>query len=267
MKSWTKPNYKIQEFPQSRVATIDVGKIGKQKNHIAGIVEFDVTESRLKIREYNRNHDKNISLTAWLISVISTTIKKHETSASFLAGKNRLIIFEDINVSLIVEKEMNGNKVPIPLVIEKAHEISIERITQQIAQSKNTELSEGDIVLQRKTKRMERLYYRLPGFLRMYVWKYLLKHPKLAYSKMGNVAITAVGMMGKINGWFIPTSIHPVCFGIGSVIKKPVVVDDKIAIREMLNMAVLIDHDVMDGANMARFMKELSRNIESGLNL
>ena len=111
---------------------------------------------------------------------------------------------------------------------------------------------------------MERIYYVLPRLLRLLFWKYLLKHPKFAFNTMGNVAFTSIGMMGKINGWFIPISVHPICFGIGSVIKKPVVVEDKITIREILNVSVLIDHDVIDGAPMARFVNELKENIETG---
>ena len=56
-------------------------------------------------------------------------------------------------------------------------------------------------------------------------------------------------------------------FGIGSIIKKPAVIDNEIAIREILNVSILIDHDVMDGAPMARFINELRINIENGLDL
>ena len=82
---------------------------------------------------------------------------------------------------------------------------------------------------------------------------------------MGNVAFTSIGMMGKVNGWFIPISVHPICFGVSSMIKKPAVIDDKIEIREMLNMTILLDHDVIDGAPMARFVSDLTKNVESGL--
>jgi pyruvate/2-oxoglutarate dehydrogenase complex dihydrolipoamide acyltransferase (E2) component len=81
---------------------------------------------------------------------------------------------------------------------------------------------------------------------------------------MGNVMITSVGMIGRINGWFIHTSVHPLSFGIGSILKKPVVIDNEIKIREILNMTILVDHDVIDGAQMVRFLKELTRQIESG---
>jgi len=91
--------------------------------------------------------------------------------------------------------------------------------------------------------------------------------PKPAFDKMGNVAFTSIDLMGKVNGWFIPISVHPICFGIGSIIKKPTVIDDRIEISEMLNMSILIDHDVIDGAPMARFISDLSKNIENGLNI
>jgi hypothetical protein len=74
-------------------------------------------------------------------------------------------------------------------------------------------------------------------------------------------------MIGKINGWFIQTAVHPISFGIGSIIKKPIVVNDEIKIREVLNMTVLMDHDIIDGAPMARFIDKLTQNIENGLGL
>ena len=260
-------NYKINRFPDSRIASIDICEIGKQKHHVAGLVEFDVTGSRKKIREYNKSHTNKISFNAWLISVIGYTIKKHETSSSYLIGKNKQIIFDDINVSIVIEKVIDGKKVPIPLIIEKAHEISIESITRQISEAKNIELTDNDIVLQRKTSKLESLYYSLPKFLRLFFWRFLLKHPKLAFKKMGNVAFTSIGMMGKVDGWFIPISVHPICFGVSSIVKKPTVINDRIEIQEILKTSILIDHDVIDGAPMARFISDLSRNIENGLNI
>jgi hypothetical protein len=56
----------------------------------------------------------------------------------------------------------------------------------------------------------------------------------------------------------------PLSFGIGSVLKKPVVIDNEIRIREILNMTILVDHDVIDGAPMVRFLNDLTKYIESG---
>ena len=257
---------KIQQFPKTRIATIDICAVGLQKHYIPALIEMDITVGREKIRQY-KNTDKRISFTAWLIKVISRTIKDYEPVASYLNGKRNIVIFKDVNVSIIVEKNLRNQKVPIPLVIEKANERSVESITQQIDDARSKDLTENDIVLQRRSSRLERLYYILPGFIRRFFWRYLLRHPHWAYSKMGNVSLTSIGMMGSANGWFIPRSVHPVCFGIGRITKKPVVINGKIEIREILNMTVLLDHDVADGALMARFIGALSENIEKGVEL
>jgi pyruvate/2-oxoglutarate dehydrogenase complex dihydrolipoamide acyltransferase (E2) component len=71
-------------------------------------------------------------------------------------------------------------------------------------------------------------------------------------------------MIGKVNGWFIHKSVHPISFGVGSILKKPVVIDNEIKIREILNMTVLVDHDVIDGAPMVRFLDDLTDYLETG---
>ncbi|HRW64052.1 MAG TPA: 2-oxo acid dehydrogenase subunit E2 [Bacteroidales bacterium] len=257
-------NFKLNKFPKTRIATNDVCSIGLKKHHIAALLEMDVTESREKIKQYKRNKN-NVSFTAWLLKTISITIKDYADVAAYLKGKRELILFDDINISLIVEKELDGQKIPVPILIEKAQERSMESITEQINNARSQNLSEGDIVLHKKSNRIENLYYHFPGFIRRYIWKFLLNHPKIAFSKMGNVSVTSLGMIGKANGWFIPIAVHPVCFGISRIIKKPVVKNDKIEVREILNMTVLLDHDVIDGAVMARFISKLTENIENGV--
>lgn len=259
-------HFKTEIFPKTRIATNDVCSVGLQKHHVTALLEIDVTESRKKIKQ-NKMNNNRISFTAWLIKVIGVTVKDFGRVAGFLEGKRKIVIFEDVNVSVAVEKEINGQKVPVPLVIEKANEKSTTAITSEINEARSRNLTDKDIVLHSKSTRMERLYYYLPGFLRRYFWRWLIRHPHFAYGKMGNVAITTVGMMGKANGWFIPISVHPVCFGIGKITKKPVVVNDKIEIREILNMTALLDHDVVDGGEMARFISKLSDNIEKGKEL
>ncbi|MBE0651790.1 MAG: 2-oxo acid dehydrogenase subunit E2 [Bacteroidales bacterium] len=259
-------DYKVSIFPRSRIATNDVCAVGLKKHHIVAMIEVDVKESREKI-QLSKANDHKISFTAWLIKVISSTIKDYENAASYLKGKRKLLVFDDINVSVAVEKKLNDQKVPIPLIVEKADSRSIESITRQLDDARNQVLSDKDIVLQNKSNRLELLYYYLPGFLRRSFWRYLLRHPRYAFGKMGNVAITSLGMVGNVNGWFVPISVHPICFGIGKVIKKPVVHNDQIAIREILNMTVLLDHDIIDGGQMARFISDLTANIEKGRGL
>jgi len=255
--------YLYQKITQSRIATFDIFSIGLSKHHINAMLEFDVTECRQKLRDLRKNGTP-ISFNAWLIKVIGSVLQKHPVAAAYLYNKNKLIIFHDINVSLLVEKKTSNTKVPIPVVIEKVNEKTALEITEEIEQAKSQELQTNDIVLKKQSTIYKRVYYHLPGFLRRVFWKLLLKRPKIAYKTMGNVAITSVGMMGKINGWFIHKSVHPISFGVGSILKKPVVFENEVKIREILNMTILVDHDVIDGAPMVRFLDDLTNYIETG---
>jgi len=256
-----KEEYKTEAIPRSRIATFDVMSIGTLRHHVSALLEFDVTDSRKKLRELKRSGVK-VSFNGWIIKAISSALEKHAEATGYLLGKKKIILFNDINVSFVVEKEINGKRVPIPMVIEKTNEKSAEEITIEIENAGNQVMTEDEIVLRQKPKAYERLYYSLPGFARRMFWRYLLKHPKTAFGKMGNVSVTSPGTAGKINGWFIHKAVHPVSFGIGSVINKPTAVNDVILIREILKMTVLFDHDVIDGAPMVRFLKDLTEQIE-----
>jgi len=252
-----------KRIPRSRIATFDTFDAGLHKHHISALLEFDVTESRRRLQESRRN-GINISFNAWLVKVIGSALQKHPDTAAFLYNKRKLILFNAINVSLIIEKKVDEARVPIPVVIERANEKSALEITAEIEKARNAALSSDAMVIHQQSTFSEKLYYHLPQFLRMMAWKVILRNPRIAYKKMGNVVITSIGMIGRINGWFIHKSVHPVSFGIGSVIKKPVVMDDGIKIREILNMTILIDHDVVDGAPMVRFLNDLTKYIEKG---
>jgi pyruvate/2-oxoglutarate dehydrogenase complex dihydrolipoamide acyltransferase (E2) component len=251
------------KIPRSRIATFDTFSVGLEKHHVSALLEFDVTESRKKLQELRRS-GTIISFNGWLIKVISSVISDHPEVAAFIYSKRKLIIFNDINISILVEKKIGDNRVPIPVVIEKTNIKSAIEITAEIENAKNQTISTTDMVLNKPPSFSERLYYHLPGFIRRSVWRTMLRNPKGLYPKMGNAVITSVGMMGKINGWFIHRSVHPISFGIGSILKKPVVTGDEIKIREILNMTILVDHDVVDGAQMVRFLNDLTRMIERG---
>ncbi len=255
--------YEFQKIPKSRIATFDVYEMGSRKHHVPALLEFDVTDTRSKLRELKRTGAR-VSFNAFLIKAISKALGHYPEAAAYIYSKKKLIVFKDINISFIVEKTIGGKKVPMPIVIEKTNEKNVEEITGEIENAKTRELSEKDIILNKKSQTNERLYYRLPKFLRIFFWRYMLSHPKFAYGKMGNVIVTSLGAMGKINGWFVHKSVHPLSFGIGSVIKKPVVIKDEIKIRDILNMTILIDHDAIDGAPMVRFINKLTEYIEKG---
>ena len=84
----------------------------------------------------------------------------------------------------------------------------------------------------------------------------------------GTVAVTAVGMFGKgHSGWGIATTPVSLSLVVGSMAWKPAVVEGRIEPREILNLTVVFDHNVIDGAPATRFVRRLVELIESGYGL
>jgi pyruvate/2-oxoglutarate dehydrogenase complex dihydrolipoamide acyltransferase (E2) component len=262
-----KKNYKTVEFPRSRIATFDIGAIGKEKHYVTALLELNVMEARKKIKNARRASGVKISFTGWLLKAIAETIKQHKEVAAFRYGRRKLIVFDDVDISIVVEKEIDGHKIPLPLVIRKVNEKSAASITAEIESAKTGKVSNEQMVLDRGTSFPEKMYYFLPGAVRRMAWRIMLRQPRFVFKKMGNVVVTSVGMIGQINGWFIQTSVHPLSFGIGSITRKPIAVGEEIKIGGILHMTVLIDHNVVDGAPMARFVNSLTENIENGFGL
>ena len=72
----------------------------------------------------------------------------------------------------------------------------------------------------------------------------------LKANAFGHIVLTNVGTLGLQNGFApLPTPIHcTMCICQGMATKKPVVVNDQIVIRDMMNVVYTIDHRYGDAA-------------------
>ena len=83
----------------------------------------------------------------------------------------------------------------------------------------------------------------------------------------GTFTITNLGMFGVDHGTPIINPPEIAILGIGRITKKPVVVDDQIVIKPMMNITLSFDHRVIDGALAARFLQNMKQKIEKPDNL
>ena len=109
-----------------------------------------------------------------------------------------------------------------------------------------------------------RIYYALPQWVRLIFMRRILGNPRRSHAMMGTAVITSVGGAGHISGWVIPKAMHNLCFALGSIAKKPWVVANRVVIRDILHLTVLVDHDVVDGMPAVRFLSRLINNIQQG---
>jgi pyruvate/2-oxoglutarate dehydrogenase complex dihydrolipoamide acyltransferase (E2) component len=82
--------------------------------------------------------------------------------------------------------------------------------------------------------------------------------------RVGTVAVTAVGMFAGGGGFGItPMTMMSLEVVVGGLARRPRVIDDHIEIRNVLDLTLAIDHNVIDGAPATRFTADLRKLIES----
>lgn len=260
-------HYEISDFPKARIPILDFLALGDNKHYVKGLIEFDVTEGRNKIREHEKNTGEKISFTAWFCKCIGQAASEFKEVHSMMMGKNKIIKFDDVDISITVEKTVNGNKSPMPFVIRKTNNKTIKQINDEVRAAQSEEVSGAAVLGTNDLKKKMKYYLSLPKFIRKFLIKRRLKNPIKAKQLMGTIIVTSVGMFGNLYGWLIPTTFHPLAFGVGGITKKPGVIEEKIEIREFLAITVLFNHDVVDGAPATRFISRLGELIETGFGL
>ena len=79
----------------------------------------------------------------------------------------------------------------------------------------------------------------------------------------GTFTITNHGVFGALVGMPIINQPQVAILGVGAVEKRPVVVDDAIAIRSMAYLTLGYDHRIVDGAVADQFMSQLKERLEN----
>jgi pyruvate/2-oxoglutarate dehydrogenase complex dihydrolipoamide acyltransferase (E2) component len=255
--------YTVVPFPPVRKLIVDILDMGQDKHMVHGLVEVDVTRARQYIRDYEAETGKDLSFTAFVVACLGKAVDGNKYMHAYRSGHSELVLFDDVDVNTQIEIDVGGRKIPISHIIRAANKRTMSDIQQEIrkvqaegAESESAPTSAGD-----------KLYMRLPSFIRRGLMRRTLKSPHGAKANAGTVLMTAVGMFGEGGGWGIPYIPHTLGVTLGGIAEKPVVVDGQIELRERLSVTVSFDHDIVDGAPAARFTQRFKELIEDGYGL
>jgi len=260
-------NYKVKKYSPIRQILADFNDEAARSPHIQGLLEVDVTEARNIIKEYEEKHNYRISLTGWVLYCIANAVKEHERLNSFLKGSTKIIIFENVDISVMIErKTKEGKIVPYNHVVRKAETKTVKEITDEVRISQEKELEDKDFI--RGSSGALVLYRFIPRFIRRYLMRKKLKNPFYLKKTAGTVGLTSLGPFVKtLSGWAVPLAIKTLNVALGGIREKPAIVDGKIVKREFLGVAYLINHNIVDGAPAARFITHSIELMESASGL
>lgn len=251
-----KKGYKVIPLSFSRQVVAASASVTKGKNTIHSFTEVDITEPRRLMKEHFDRTGEKLSLTAYIVKCLAQVMEKHPQLNSFIKGR-KLIILHDVIISVLIEKEVDGEKVPEPIGIKKAQEKTFYQIHNEIREAKK-----------KKTDKLgglsDKTWIRfIPKFLLKTFVRIADKNIHMAMS-YGKIAVTSVGMFSKEAVWFIPHGSATVLVTVGSISKKVVEIDGRYISREHLCLTVSFDHDIVDGAPAARFINDFVKTLKSG---
>ncbi|MFC1919789.1 2-oxo acid dehydrogenase subunit E2 [Chloroflexota bacterium] len=250
--------YNETSFPKARLPVVDSLKQSRYMDTVHSLMEADVTEARRLIKESRNRTGEPLSFTAFLTYCLSRAVDEHKSVHAYRRG-NKLVIYDEVDICVVVEREISGVRAPIfPHVVKSANTKTLANIHQEIRTAQSSESHTED------RGRLIDLYSWLPGFTRHMMWRIILRSPRWRKRLTGTVGISAIGMFGKGAGWGIPIPTFTMSLTVGGITEKPGVVQGRIEPREYLNLTLSFDHAVVDGAPAARFTQRLKELIEGG---
>lgn len=197
--------------------------------HAWTMIEVDVTNLvvlRNKVKdEFMRREGINLTYLAFMLKAVVNAIKDYPIINSVWAV-DKIIVKRDINISLSVGTE---DSVMTP-VIKKADQKNIAGLAREIDE------------LTKKTRA-----------------------GKLSLNDMvgGTFTVNNTGSFGSILSYPIINYPQAAIVTFESIVKKPVVIQDMIAVRSMVNLCLSLDHRILDGVICGRFLQRVKENLES----
>lgn len=224
---------KDREIPVTGVRKMIAQNMVRSKQEIPHAwmtVEVDVTNLvtyRDKVKQsFMEREGFPITYFAFFIYAVSKALKEYPALNSTWAG-DKIIERNDVNISIAVAKE---NELYVP-VIKHADEKSIKGIARSIYElaekTHASSLSQDDI-------------------------------------SGGTFTVNNTGTFGSVSSMGIINYPQAAILQVEAIVKRPVIINDMFAARDIVNLSLSLDHRILDGLICGRFLahvKEILENI------
>ena len=259
--------YQVVNLPPGRRVWLNALHLSGPTYWMYGLLEVDVTVAKRLIAEHKARTGETLSFTSFLVYCLARAVDENKEVQAYLKGRKQFVIFDDVNVGVTVEHKGGEKGTLMGLIIHGANHKTYREIHQEIRSVQFAPVPRGRGMARWFLSAML-LPWPFSSLVKVLMGIATRRDPTIRVSAAGTVAVTAVGMFGKgLSGWGISTTPHSLGLLVGSIAWKPAVVEGRIEPREILNLTVFFDHDVVDGAPATRFTRRLVELIESGYGL
>ena len=228
-------------------------RAGRRMAPMYGLVDVDVTGANRLLA----GHDPPSSLTAFIVASVARAAAAHPEVHAYRNWRGQLVTHRHVDVTTMIEISTPQGMFGLPHVLRDVADVAdltaeLHRVKREPAAS-----SSG-----RWLERAAPVATHIPGTIRaMYA---VMARSVAVRQRVGTVAVTAVGMFAGGGGFGLtPMTMMSLEVVIGGMTQRPRVVDGRIEARDVLDLTVEIDHNVVDGAPATRFAAELRKIIET----
>jgi pyruvate dehydrogenase E2 component (dihydrolipoamide acetyltransferase) len=223
-------NYEVQPMSIMRQRIAEHMIASKHVSpHVYSVDEIDMTKVaslRAKSKdEFEKRYETKLTFMPFFVKAAVAGLRAFPTMNASLDGTN-VILHKEINIGIAVALDW-GLIVPVIKNADEKNILGIQRNLNDLAERARTKKLKPDEVQE------------------------------------GTFSITNPGVFGGLFGLPVISQPNVGILGLGMIEKRPVVINDSIAIRSMCYITLSYDHRVVDGAIAHQFLHKVKETLEN----
>jgi pyruvate dehydrogenase E2 component (dihydrolipoamide acetyltransferase) len=223
-------NYEVQPMSVMRQRIAEHMVASKRVSaHVYSVDEVDMTKVaalRAKSKdEFEKRYETKLTFMPFFVKAAVAGLRAFPTMNASLDGTN-VILHKEINVGIAVALDW-GLLVPVIKNADEKNILGIQRTMNDLAERARSKKLKPEEVQE------------------------------------GTFSITNPGVFGGLFGLPVISQPNVGIIGLGMIEKRPVVINDSIAIRSMCYVSLSYDHRVVDGAIAHQFLHKVKETLET----
>jgi len=223
-------NYQVEPMSNMRVRIAEHMVASKRVSpHVYSVDEIDMTKVaslRAKAKdEFEQRYETKLTFMPFFVKAAVAGLRAFPTMNASLDGTN-VVLHKEINIGIAVALDW-GLIVPVVKGADEKNVLGIQRTLNDLAERARAKKLKPEEVQE------------------------------------GTFSITNPGVFGGLFGLPVISQPNVGILGLGMIEKRPVVINDSIAIRSMCYVTLSYDHRVVDGAIAHQFLHKVKETLEN----
>ena len=246
-----------KDFPPIRNFVLDVMAEGRRKNIINLVFQVDITETLDALTVQTARTQDDVSITSMIAAALAFVVDQHKDFNSYRRGLTRLVVFDDVDLSFTIEREVDGVQLPVPYILRAANRKDAAQIHRELQAAKI-----APIGVSGPMSALEKYFFLMPRLLRHIIWFFIRRDPYKFKQLAGTVGVTSMGMFASGAAVVQPITPMTLTLSIGAIERKVIMKDGVPIDRAFIHLNLGADHDIIDGAPLMRFAEALGRKLQ-----